>query len=259
MDKKTYMERFSKLVRWRLSPEEAEDVIADYTELLSIHPEDGTALVKTLGDPSLAVKLLGATKEYLHWMIVFSILCICLFYCGIGLFDIGHYIYFAGRFYNFGELLFYISIGLTSFWKQRCPKGKYRKCPGLAPAMLWLLIPAAVMTAILVFFCIILLMMANDYPFEPHQFEWFSPVTIAFLRLSGIASFIAALKGLLNSRIQDRRWFAIFAMAFTILITCMLLIHLIRSLSEPLAAFMALKAQIPSVIIGTAGVIWSLC
>ena len=54
MNKKMYLSRFSRLARWRLPADEAEDVIADYTELVAAQPEDGEALLKHLGSPFAA-------------------------------------------------------------------------------------------------------------------------------------------------------------------------------------------------------------
>ena len=34
MDKQTYLKKFSYAVRWRLSKQEADEVLADYEELL---------------------------------------------------------------------------------------------------------------------------------------------------------------------------------------------------------------------------------
>lgn len=130
MDKKTYINQFSKLVRWRLPSEEAEDVIADYEELLSAHPEDGAALVKTLGDPVLAAKLLGAAREYLCWMAVFSLLSLNMLFFVFNLFNCWM------DYHKYQTYLFYFSIGLIAFWRWKNPKKKEEKCPGLWPAML---------------------------------------------------------------------------------------------------------------------------
>ncbi len=253
MDKKSYLDRFSKLVRWRLPADEAEDVISDYTELLAAHPEDETALVKTFGDPALAAKVLGITREYLCWMIVLAILCINFSYFLLATFGVYSYAYYQ---FDVDKILFYFSIGLIAFWKWKSPKGSQRKCPGLLPAVLGMLIPAAALGALLIFFYIICLKSINgDYSGFG---GWIAPLFSVVLRLTGSVSWIAAIAGLICSRMRDRRWLVITAMAVTILFCCMQSMLLMFSLDSGEAALRALKCYVPFLVVGTAGVIWTV-
>jgi len=257
MNKKTYLERFSRLAHWRLPPSEAEEVIADYEELVSAHPEDGTALVKTLGDPLVAVKLLGMTKEYLCWMAIFGLLCVSLIYFCLDMLIEGYCPYGFGHLYDLDKILFYLSIGLLSFWKWKSPKGKSGKCPGLLPALLGMLVPAGVLAAVTVSMCIILLGFLKGELSLP--VFWIAHVMRTSLCLAGTVSFIAALTGLVKSRIWNRRWLALVIMAVTVLFLCMQMVLLIRSLDDAEAGLRVIRQYIPVAIIGTAGVIWSLC
>ena len=51
MNRQQYLKKFSGAVRWRLSGEEAEDIIADYEEMLD---ETGEALEEKWGHPEKA-------------------------------------------------------------------------------------------------------------------------------------------------------------------------------------------------------------
>lgn len=252
MDKKVYLSRFSKLVRWRLPADEAEEVIDDYTELLTSYPEGGTALVKALGDPEVAVKLLGITGEYACWMTTFSVICISLLYF---LFELlgGLSLYYIGRinyFFHLDSVLFYLSMGLIILWKWKSPKRKGR-CPGLLPTILGMLFPAAMLAASWGF---LYYLYTIDF-----SIDWPYPIFKSALYLAGFISFAAALAGLIQYRIRDRRWLIVTAMAVTILFVSMELFLLISSLDNKDAVLPAMRYIMRHVIAGTVGVSWTLC
>ncbi len=79
MTKKKYMSRLSRSARWRLPPREAEEVIADYQEMVYQEDRDEARLVEELGTPDQAVWLLTDAKTYRRWLWVFGILAFGLF------------------------------------------------------------------------------------------------------------------------------------------------------------------------------------
>lgn len=251
MDKKMYLSRFSRLARWRLPADEAEEVINDYAELLDSHPEEGTALVKVMGDPDVAVKLLGITGEYACWMAVFVTVCLSLL-CFITELLIGSDFLYNPVF-QIDEILFYLSIGVIALWKWKNPKGKGR-CPGLISAILGMLIPAAMLASVWIFFyydcCITNFSITGD---------WIAPVSVTILSLAGCLSLAAALTGLIWCRTRDRRWLIVTAMAMTVLFLSLELTLLIRSLDNAEACLPAMKYMMRFAITGTIGVIWTLC
>ena len=255
MDKKTYLKQFSRLVRWRLPAEEAEDVISDYKELLSIQPEDGQELVKKLGTPFAAVQQLKTAKEYKCWLVVFSALTLCSAFFFCGLFTGGD---FGWRYSQaFNTAIFYLFIGLAAFWKWKSPRGK-GKCPGLLSVMLGLLGTAAVLAALIAFWLIpIIQYLKGDVPFISG--DWVAPLFAAVLRLDSGLAFILGITGLINSRLRDRRWLSVSTMAVTVLFIAMNMVLLMTSLSDPDAVCPAVMRLIPPAVIGILGVIWSLC
>ena len=79
MNKKTYMKKFSRVVRWRLQKSEADEVLNDYEEMLLNHAEyDNDSLIQELGEPLQAVRLLTEPKAYHLWLSVFSVMAFCL-------------------------------------------------------------------------------------------------------------------------------------------------------------------------------------
>ena len=78
MNQKQYLAKFSCAVRWRLSASQAEEVISDYTEMLSQSTSEAE-IEKKWGSPYGAARLLGEPKEYRAWLTVFALLTVCLF------------------------------------------------------------------------------------------------------------------------------------------------------------------------------------
>ena len=253
MNKQTYLKRFSKLIRWRLPSGEAEDAISDYAELLNAQPEDGEALLKNLGTPFAAAMQIKPAKEYYHWTVVSALLALCAvyFFCGL----------FAGWYWRytvaFNTVLFYFAVGLTAFWKWKSPRRK-EKPSGLLPALLCMLIPIALLAAVLWFVLAMVSGLSNGN-FDIPAWE-VAPVISTVLRLTGGISLAAALAGLIQCRTRDRRWFSVVVLALTLLFLCTAWFWMLKCLSDPDAILpMVQKTMVLPCIAGTAGVIWSLC
>ena len=77
--KKDYMARLERAARWRLPREEAEDVIADYRDIVGTPPRSEEELRREVGDPEQVVKLLvSPPKAYRVWQLVFALMAVCL-------------------------------------------------------------------------------------------------------------------------------------------------------------------------------------
>lgn len=77
--KKDYMARLEQAARWRLPREEAEDVIADYRDIVGTPPRSEEELRREVGDPEQVVRLLvQPPRAYYAWLAVFAALAACL-------------------------------------------------------------------------------------------------------------------------------------------------------------------------------------
>ena len=77
--KKDYMARLERAARWRLPPQEAEDVIADDRDIVSDPPRTEEELRREVGDPEQVIKLLvSPPRAYYTWLAVFAALAFCL-------------------------------------------------------------------------------------------------------------------------------------------------------------------------------------
>ena len=79
LTKEQYLKQFSRAVRWRLPPQESEDAIADYRELIFQPERDESKLVEELGGPVQAAHLLTDVKTYRRWLKIFAVLAVGLF------------------------------------------------------------------------------------------------------------------------------------------------------------------------------------
>ena len=79
LTKEQYLKKFSRAVRWRLPPQESEEAIADYRELVFQPERDEEKLVEELGTPAQAAHLITDVKTYRRWLAVFALLAVGLF------------------------------------------------------------------------------------------------------------------------------------------------------------------------------------
>ena len=79
LTKEQYLKKFSRAVRWRLPPQESEETIADYRELIFQEERDESKLVEELGTPAQAAHLITDVKTYRRWLAVFAVLAFGLF------------------------------------------------------------------------------------------------------------------------------------------------------------------------------------
>lgn len=75
MDAQTYLKKFSRIVRWKLPKSEADEVLADYQEMLAQCSGETT---QAFGQPAQAARLLSEPKMYYRWLAVFGLLTFCL-------------------------------------------------------------------------------------------------------------------------------------------------------------------------------------
>ena len=79
LTKEQYLKKFSRAVRWRLPPQESEEAIADYRELIFQPERDESRLAEELGEPVQAAHLLTDVATYRQWLKVFAVLAFGLF------------------------------------------------------------------------------------------------------------------------------------------------------------------------------------
>ena len=219
--KKDYMARLERAARWRLPPQEAEDVIADYRDIVADPPRSEDQLRREVGDPVEVIKLLVAPpKVYRTWLAVFAVMAACVLipgHSGFGWFSWPFYrLCFEQGGLHLGPVLAVLGGGLALFWFRR-QKGATK-----APVPRGLI---AALTALLVWIGLALLLnwaicydldgllalgprvqvwpgpLGDTEPFTVFASKW------ALILLPFFASFLAVY-WLVRARTRDRRWTA---------------------------------------------------
>lgn len=206
--KKTYLDRLACLARWKLPPQEAESVIADYEDMVGTPPRPEAELVRDLGTPQRAVQLLTEPKKYCEWLAVFFLLSLCAVtlcnefsmyrifaFCDIE--PVNSILAAAGA---IGALLWFRRYGQKA---QRMPRGL---CVALAVLMLW--------CAGMIAFSWLWMHGVDGFVRATKGLETaIGPIMAGIYRLSAVAAALAGIWALMKARVADRRWAAVYILA----------------------------------------------
>ncbi len=221
--KQDYLSRLARAARWYLPPAEAAEVLEDYAELVDQEPEE--ALRQRLGSPRAAVRQLVQPKAYLRWLTAFigmaaSILlpavtpiwqelslCVFRLFRIYWFWEIGMNVTpLRGVFFLLGFVL-----ALACFLRRRGGKAK----TALPKAILPLLGLMVLGLAWLWFMTWLLLSESWDLMLAVFpQFEIISTFRLT-LGLVNFGMGLLGFYGLVNARMRDRRWSAVYLLGLT--------------------------------------------
>ena len=203
MDKQTYLKRFSRAARWRLGHREAEEVVADYAELLEQRPpEQDDTLIQDLGKPEAAARLLTEEKAYRRWLWSFWVMTACLLLPELIL--TGPYLSGQPRPIEYG--VFFLGVTLALVWFHS--GGEKTKRPR---ALLWILVA---MTVMLVAAAVVLACLFTG-AWETWPPEWYGLTAFFVLSLASTVAVAAGIFGTIRARTDDRRWAALYILGLT--------------------------------------------
>lgn len=217
LTREQYLKKFSRAVRWRLPPQESEEAISDYRELIFQPERDGTRLAEELGDPVQAAHLLTDVKTYRRWLKMFAVLAFGLFLLAkwslMAHSSLSRFLYWDERWYP--VLVMAVGLPLSLYWFRRYGQknGKLSK---------WL---ALALAAVLVFG--IGSMAWTWYVISPeflgsymekysNTISWHIILLRELLIEGGMACALIAFAGLVLAKCYDRRWLALYALAVTV-------------------------------------------
>ena len=244
--KKDYMTRLEQAVRWRLPPREAEDIIADYRDIVGDPPRSEEELRREVGDPEQAVKLLvSPPKAYRVWQAVFGLMAACILIPGASphapfwrIWDAcfaGPYGGASGIFHAFGHWGPILSgVGLISalVWFRRQGR-KEERLPKAAMALL-----AALTVWLAAVFLIVWPALRDPRGFTAMWGEvpwtWFGvpifggkmeslsiKILNSVLQYGGTAVALLGVYALVRARTGDRRWAAVYILALAVMLVSM--------------------------------------
>ena len=254
--KKDYMTRLERAARWRLPPREADDVIADYREMVGDPPRPEEELLRELGRPRDAVRPLVQPRQYRIWLAVFVFLSACILSFGFSVYDWRLWlIYFDdhihGTEYYISYVVTVLGAVIAMMWfHQQGRKGT--RLPRAIPILL----------AVLLACCggVMLYCWAGSRDFDSFAMMWgtyttwigpnsVTPIsTSVHLPLSFMAdgSVIIAIAGvfwLVKARTVDRRWAAVYIMALTFILAALNVVAAIYSMDPTFVTIEELYRQ----------------
>ena len=258
MTREQYLKKFSRAARWRLPPQESEEAIADYREMIFREEREERRLVEELGEPVQAAHLLTDVKAYRRWLAVFAVLA-------FGVFLVAKWC-FTGR-YQFDYIL-----GKTHYWYP-----VWVLMAGLALSLYWFrrhgqrsgpLSRRLILTLALVLAVGAAIMGWTWYVTGPEFLErlaaepYGGPLTRQawllgdLLMYGGCACTLIAFAGLVLAKLCDRRWLAVYALALTVAALCTIVTFWLRSMSLDWGADELRSYFFPRmVLVGIAGLI----
>ena len=221
MNKKTYMKKFSRIVRWRLPPKEADEVLSDYEGILLHYSENDNTLIQELGHPSQTAQMLTEPKAYHRWLAVFGVMTLCLLLLEIILLRAQFYL----KFWECILPCFLVCGAIVPLaWFRTCRCAERLPMPkGLLPIIGALLLALFLAGGMI-------------WGLTMGIWEWIPPERSGFaarllLWAVGTAGALTAFGGLIQSRLSDYRWRALYIMGLTVLIECTMTTVLLTSLS----------------------------
>ena len=258
LTKEQYLKKFSRAVRWRLPPQESEDAIADYRELIFQPERDESRLVEELGEPVQAAHLLTDVKAYRRWLAVFAVLAVGVFmmarwcFTGRSRFD---YV-FDFRQYWFPVWVMMVGMVLSQYWFRRHGQ---KSGPLSKRLIVGLVVVLAAGAAIMGWTCHVtspeFLERLTTEPL-PDLLRRQASQLPDLLRYGGTLCALAAFAGLVLAKLCDRRWLAVYALALTVAALCAIVTFWLRSMSLDWGTDELREYFFPRmVLVGTAGLI----
>lgn len=220
MNKRTYLKKLSRSVRWRLSEQEAREVLADYEEILAEKPTElDEAALRELGDPTAAAAMLTNQSMYRRWLAAFSAMAFCILMPWLLLSR--RAFYHEPTIFVWGAFLVGAGLALLRFRFQR---GRERqKCP--KELLLWVGVLLVVSTVSGLVLCGLVFELWDMLPDKLYG------VTACWaLWISGSVAAFAGMLGLVKARLSNRRWCALYILALVVLLECVSVLALLTGM-----------------------------
>lgn len=273
MMKRDYMTRLEGWARWMLPRQEAEDVIADYREIIA-DPE----LSQGLGRPRDAIKPLAGKRAYRTWLAVFAVTAACILIPGSSPLPGGPYPVWFSLFrtdipgFNFCRLFLVTGIAASLVWFRPRQGEAKRPLPRSIPVALAALL--AVMGLVWWVFWQLTLYpegaLANPALSLPMTFWW--PLADGYvsghlfsflLEWGSIPLMILGVAALVKARTRDRRWRAVYFLSLSAMMLAFAVLSLLFGMdvaSEPDTWWVATRQScIEITLFGLIGTGVSLC
>lgn len=295
--KKPYLTRLEHWARWMLPRSEAEDVIADYREIVGDPPRPEEELLQDLGKPRKVIRTLIQKKPYYTWLAVFAVLAACILIPARSPLPFGSWPIFNNLFSTHripppGLSWFFYIPGLSwLFVIPEIPWCFLFIAVGLILSLIWfrprkeepnpplsrpILIALAVELALMgvVWWCFYQITLLDGILYQPALIpHWFDAMTgretlhsdwmMEAMEWGGAAAGVFGVAALVKARTQNRRWRAVYVMSLSLMMLAFCLLSMSGSMdpatptADPFADTRRLCLTIT--LLGLAGTGASLC
>lgn len=215
LTREQYLKKFSRAARWRLPPQESEEAIADYRELIFREERDESKLVEELGEPVQAAHLLTDVQTYRRWLKIFAVLAFGLFLLAKWAFMAHSSIHFS-----FADQWWYpvwvmaVGLVLSLYWFRR-----HGQKNGPLSKRLVLTLAVVLIAGCVVMYGIWDVTGAVMYEqVSEHRWRLLQQVHLVLTAMMyvGTLSALAAFAGLVLAKCYDRRWLAVYILGVTV-------------------------------------------
>ena len=263
--KKAYMTRLERAARWRLPPKEADEVIADYREMVDDPTRPDPELLRDLGRPRDAIRPLTRKRPYYTWLAVFAFLSLCILSFGISVYDWRLFqIYFGDYIYGTRDLFSRVVSALGAVtalvwfhWQGR----KAARLPRAIPILLAVLLACCggIMLYCWAFFRDFygfldawgtMPALIGPNPGEPISVSFYLPQDIMIY--GSLVLSLAAVFWLVKARTEDRRWAAVYILAFTAILAALNVVAWIHSMDP--TPFLTIEEVFRQILLESAGI-----
>lgn len=221
MDCNLYLKNLSRNLYWRCSKNDADDILADYEEMLFQFPDEQyNTIVEKFGTPMQVAKMMSQPKTYYVWLGVFMLMAFSLFIPEILLLQGGFNKVRISLLY----LIFVIGSVTSLIWFR---PNRGIKAEGSHPRMLlaMLLILLVVTVISCAFLMGLFTQMWTSIPFNQYGLT-----ARLSLLLTGTVATIMGGYGLIQARLADYRWRTLYVIGLTVLIACISLLTRLTSI-----------------------------
>ena len=259
-----YLKKFSRAVRWRLPPQESEEAIADYRELIFQEERDETKLVEELGEPVQAAHLLTDVRTYRRWLAVFALLAVGLFllakWAWTGMTVTTGFFSYSNVWYSVWVMA--VGLVLSLYWFRRHGQKNGPISRRLVLALGLVLVFGMGMVAVTAYFFDVEVLenivLQSDKSI-PTQVIVYRELIIE----GGWVGALIAFAGLVLAKCYDRRWLALYTLALTVAAICVFSQFVLTSVNpegtlEELRAYMMAR-MLPMGAAGLIGTGVALC
>lgn len=230
LTKEKYLKKFSRAARWRLPPQESEEAISDYRELIFQEERDENKLVEELGEPVQAAHLLTDVKTYRRWLKVFAVLAFGLF-----LLAKWAWTWHSSIRFSFAEQWWYpvwvmaVGLPLSLYWFRRHGQKNGTISKWLVLALVVVLV-FGVGTMALSWYAFSPSFLERYAEIYPHTIPWYIILQRELIINGGMVCALIALAGLILAKCYDRRWLALYTLAVTVAALCGFIVFFCRSI-----------------------------